>query len=490
MGVDISDFSIEVLLLGGKKEILKYDRVELKKGIIENGRIINKEILAEKLKEAIRGRGARVIASLPESKTFIHLIELDSGLEGEELEKAVREEAMKIVPLSPAESYWDFYIAGFSSQNRQKILYAGAEKELVDEYLEVFSMAGLEPEIFDLESASLGRALIPAKDYFSKLRQKEGINESSLIMDIGARTCNVSVFNYGGILVLSTIIPIGGNDFTNAIAEKLKIGADEAEKIKKGLGENDARTKEILSILKKKFQEIIVQTKEIIKNYEEQFGENIDKVILTGGSSLLPKLDEFFSVNINKKVFVGDPLKNINTGNLFKKNISPAIFANVIGLAFRGVGKREEGINLLRQVKSKTIKKAPKKIIIAAFAAFAILIAVSSYFVFKPDITDNNIGAEPSVSVSLPEETGALPVITEEKPEPAKEKKAEIKDTPTGWLNVREGAGTSYPKITRVYPGETYIFLEEKDGWYKIKLNNGKEGWITSEFASLEEDAP
>jgi len=63
-----------------------------------------------------------------------------------------------------------------------------------------------------------------------------------------------------------------------------------------------------------------------------------------------------------------------------------------------------------------------------------------------------------------------------------------ILDTPTGWLRVREGPGTSYNEIGQVKPGEKYPLIEEKDGWYKIKLEN-EEGWISARYAEKNEDS-
>lgn len=64
-----------------------------------------------------------------------------------------------------------------------------------------------------------------------------------------------------------------------------------------------------------------------------------------------------------------------------------------------------------------------------------------------------------------------------------------IKDTPTGWLNVRSEASTSEGEdtvITKVDPGEVFAFVEANDtGWYKIELDDGEEGWITSRYAEL-----
>lgn len=63
----------------------------------------------------------------------------------------------------------------------------------------------------------------------------------------------------------------------------------------------------------------------------------------------------------------------------------------------------------------------------------------------------------------------------------------EILDTPTGWLRVRGEPNSSTGKeLTKIYPKETYKFLESTDsGWYKIKLDDGQEGWISGKYAKL-----
>jgi len=63
----------------------------------------------------------------------------------------------------------------------------------------------------------------------------------------------------------------------------------------------------------------------------------------------------------------------------------------------------------------------------------------------------------------------------------------EILDTPTGWLRVRgEPNSSSGKELTKIYPKETYQFLESTDsGWYKIKLDDGQEGWISGKYAKL-----
>ena len=58
-----------------------------------------------------------------------------------------------------------------------------------------------------------------------------------------------------------------------------------------------------------------------------------------------------------------------------------------------------------------------------------------------------------------------------------------ISQTPTGYLRVRKDASLGSLEIARVKPGEVYNLVGEKTGWFEIKLNDGKVGWISSQYA-------
>jgi hypothetical protein len=62
-----------------------------------------------------------------------------------------------------------------------------------------------------------------------------------------------------------------------------------------------------------------------------------------------------------------------------------------------------------------------------------------------------------------------------------------ILETPTGFLRVREEPSTSAAEIGQVKPDENYKIIEKsEDGdWYKIEIGEEKEGWISSEYASV-----
>lgn len=61
-----------------------------------------------------------------------------------------------------------------------------------------------------------------------------------------------------------------------------------------------------------------------------------------------------------------------------------------------------------------------------------------------------------------------------------------ILNTPTGFLRVRKEASLSSAEIARVSPGDSFDLIEETAGWFKIKLEVERQGWVSSQYARKE----
>ncbi|MCL5675665.1 MAG: PEGA domain-containing protein [Patescibacteria group bacterium] len=57
-----------------------------------------------------------------------------------------------------------------------------------------------------------------------------------------------------------------------------------------------------------------------------------------------------------------------------------------------------------------------------------------------------------------------------------------VLDTPTGWLNVRDNPGLSASISAKINPGEYYPYIDEQNGWVKIKYDSQKEGWVSVQY--------
>ena len=52
-------------------------------------------------------------------------------------------------------------------------------------------------------------------------------------------------------------------------------------------------------------------------------------------------------------------------------------------------------------------------------------------------------------------------------------------------LNVRSGPGTNNQKIGATYKGDVLEILDSSKGWYKVRLSNGQEGWVSGNYLNV-----
>lgn len=434
-GLDVSDRSIEVLQLNQRKKIKAFGRVLLEKGIIENGNIINEEKLALKIREVVKkskARGRKVVFSLPESKVFIHFFEDREDVSGQ---------AKKIIPLDLNEVY--FNIKGG--------LYVAVPKKIIDSYIAVLERAGLDPLAAETESVSLARTL-DAKD--------------CLIADIGARTTNISIFDKNGNLRLSTAINKAGNHFSGALAKTLDVSLKEAEELKKKCGlDQSKKNGRVLFILQKEFQVIVGEIKKAIDFY----GEDVRCIILAGGSAKMPKIADYFFSNLNINTVIAES----SVAKQLKEK--SALFNVAVGLALRETSSKSFKINLMPDKGKKPFFKMPLFYFSVVFAILGLIFLgyIFYNFIFIPFSDIPGFDFIVPKKIERQEQT-AEEIIT-----------VSIKETPTGWLRVREGPGIEYASIDRVFSGESFPLLEQKDDWCKIKIEGRTDGWISAKYVII-----
>ncbi len=66
------------------------------------------------------------------------------------------------------------------------------------------------------------------------------------------------------------------------------------------------------------------------------------------------------------------------------------------------------------------------------------------------------------------------------------EKTVTVLSTPTGWLRVRDKAGSDGQEIAKVNTGEKYEYIEQLDsGWTQIVLSDGTKGYVASRYVRV-----
>jgi len=218
--------------------------------------------------------------------------------------------------------------------------------------------AGIEIEdIFLNQIATAASTLTPDE-------QELGVG----LIDIGGGTTEIAIFERGSLWYTS-IIPIGGDNFTNDIAVGLRTPIPEAEKIKKKFGcvasplVDEQETIEVPSVGRGRKPRVLSRQilADIIQPRAEEIFRLVDNdikrmgyekslnsgVVLTGGTAMLDGLAEVAEETFDLPVRQGDPT---GVGGLVDR-VSTPDYATSVGLVLYGY----------KQWQEKGIKKDRKK---------------------------------------------------------------------------------------------------------------------------------
>lgn len=249
------------------------------------------------------------VAAVPVSSIFTSIISVPANNE-KELKEAITLQAKKLIPVPLDEIQLDSKIieGAFKTEGQKKVsrvLLTGAPKGLVNRYI-------------DLLNKRCGLNLISLEtETFAQIRSLIGKDRSSvMVIDIGFHRTNISVIDKG-IPFLNRSIAVGGDAITQTISQMLGIPYQQSETMKRDIRSmaSFAPSGDLTPMLESLMKPILNEIKYSFSLYQGQgdVGEQrrIDKIILTGGSALLPNLTEFLTQQMNVNAFLGDPWARI-----------------------------------------------------------------------------------------------------------------------------------------------------------------------------------
>jgi type IV pilus assembly protein PilM len=312
--------------------------MDIPPGYIEDGKIIDKDKVADIIKEAIKRAGPKkiktkkVICSLPESKAFLRIVNIPK-MEDQEIKEAIKWEMEANIPLSMDQVYFDWQLLDTESKNKQNVLTVAIAKEIIDDEMEVLKKAGLDVYGLEVESIASARSLINEKE-----TRKDS---TSLIVDLGSKRTSF-IMVVGEVPFFTSSIPFSSESLNDAIAKNLNLSPKEAEEVKINHGIEYFNSDNPIFNATKYLLENLVQ--EIGKNLDFYFSiakesPKIEKIILCGGGANLKGIVAYLVKRLNMQVEIGDPWKNLFLGEkipIISKNNSVR-YSTAIGLALRGL---------------------------------------------------------------------------------------------------------------------------------------------------------
>jgi len=365
-GLDIGSGTIKILVVQKKQnqedfEVLSF--VEKPSSGIRNGVVINPSEVTNIIKEALEETEGQINQKINSvylnvagchifsiaSHGLVSVSRVDQKISNEDVERVLQ--AAQTISLSSNKEILEVlpkeFIIDGEKGIKEVVGLRGVRLEA-----EVLALGGFSPYIKNLTQSVLNSGLEIEDLIFSPLascravlnkREKElGV----LVLDIGAKTTGMAVFEQGNLIHLM-VLPIGSGHITNDIAVGLKCDIDIAEKIKLEFGsvsfqESNKREKiklseeETLVFSRKQLAKIIEPRiieifREVNKELKKVSSQRLlaGGVVLTGGGSKLAKIKELAKKEFRLNCRLGVP-----------KNFSPAIddprLSVVCGLVLTG----------------------------------------------------------------------------------------------------------------------------------------------------------
>ena len=346
-GLDISDLSLKIIKLKKNKKgfgIASFGEMDIEPGIIRGGVIQDEDTLAKVIRSLCKTvKGERlntnyVVASLPEEKSFLDVVQMPDMSE-QELKSAIIFEAENYIPLPINEVYLDFKIITALKHNNGHldVLIAAAPKKIVNSYVSCLKKAGLAPLAFEIESEAIVRSLV-----------KNEISPCPLaIIDFGKTSTDFIIFS-GRSIRFTSSIPISSDQLTMAISKSLEVDTQKAEKIKVRDGINhadkDEKLKKVFQAISPVLEDLVAQTKKYLNFYQDHISHEhiltgkIENILLCGGGAVLKGLPEFLTKKLEIPVRLADFWIDIPSAKPASEYLS---FTTAIGLALREVNNSE-----------------------------------------------------------------------------------------------------------------------------------------------------
>lgn len=334
-GLDIGTTSIKVIALREENSKVILDSIAVSpftaKSILSESQA-NLQAIATPIKEMIANaqiKTKQVNVSIPASQVYTKIIEMPE-LSEQEASSALSWEMEQYIPLPLNQVRTDWQILEkyeYEGRRMMSVLLVAASIAVLTKYEKILNFAGLIPSTIETEMVSVHRALLPVLTG----------GQPSLIVHLGSSTTNLAIVQ-NGILKLVATTGLGGLAITRAISADLGIDTNQAEDLKKTYGlAKDTFQGKIGQTLNPILEAIAGDVKRAIITYREKnVNDTIKQVILSGGTSLLPGINEFFSKELSIQVQIGNGFTAHNIENVPEEIMREASSYNVVvGLALR-----------------------------------------------------------------------------------------------------------------------------------------------------------
>jgi len=347
--VDLGNYSLKALHLVGVGDVVQvigFDHIPHGK-IVSSGVSATEraELIAISLRQFVQRNEIEydpLIISVPSQNSFARFVTLPP-VEARKIPEIVQFEAAQQIPFDISEVQWDWQLMTEADSPEKRVGIFAIKNEVVSSALEQFEREDLQVSYVQMAPMALYNYLL-----FDRPDLVNSDKRATVILNIGADSTDLVVCTASN--VWQRCIVMGGNAFTQAIAEAFKLNFEKAEKLKR-TAPVSKYARQIFQAMRPVFTDLAGEVQRSVGFYTNSNPDvKIARVVAMGGGTRLRGLLKYLAQTLQIPVEKPDAYKRLAIApglSSAKFHESIADFGVVYGLGLQGLGMARIESNLL-----------------------------------------------------------------------------------------------------------------------------------------------
>ncbi len=307
-GLDIGSRTIkigEVQESSAGYKLVRFGSLDIAPGIIEEDGIKDPQMVADSISQLYKLfniKERNVAISIGGYSVIVKKINVQTMSENE-LQGTINLEAEQYIPFDISDVNLDFQILGPSERNpnQMSVLLVAAKKGMIEDYLGVLDIAGLNPCIIDVDAFAL-------KNIYEVNYEASG--DCVALIDIGAVKTSLNILK-GETSVFMRDVSLGCNQINHKIISQVDCTLDESEDIKLNDGQEKITPDDLNEVVSSVVGDWTTEIRRALDFFYSTYPDDqIKRIVLSGGGS---NIDEF------RKLLGGQTSSEVKIINPFEK---------------------------------------------------------------------------------------------------------------------------------------------------------------------------
>jgi type IV pilus assembly protein PilM len=339
VGLDIGSRSIKAAEIVDTKRgptLKHFGIVDIAHGAIEEGTINDPESVAESIQQLFKSyniKESNVAVSIGGYSVIVKKINVQTMAE-EQLQETIHFEAEQYIPFDISDVNLDFQILGENetNPNQMNVFLVAAKKDMVNDYINLVNLAGLNPCIVDVEAFAL-------QNTFEANYNVDG--ENIALIDIGASKTSLNILK-GNSSVFMRDVSLGCGQINQKIMSLVECSFEEAEQLKYGDNPDRLSPEDLKGIVSSVVADWCTEIRRALDFFYSTYPEDqIKRIVISGGGANINEFRQLLATEASAEVEPINPFKNFHLDGksfdeAFVKQIAPQA-AISMGLAMRKV---------------------------------------------------------------------------------------------------------------------------------------------------------